>query len=85
MAAAESLKVALEPFTTVASIDKLYTEISALAEVTKNILIIVQNQEQFTKEQDAKMNIIAKELEKQSRRIYDISGTVKARTEAISS
>jgi len=85
MAAAESLKVASEPFTTAVSIDKLYTEISALAEVMKNILIIVQNQEQFIKGQDTKMNIIVKELKKQSRRIYDISGTVEAQTKAISS
>jgi len=77
VAAAESPKVAPETSTgstTAVSIDKLRTEISALAEAMKNIPIIVQNQEQF-----------AKELEKQSKRIYDISGTVETRTEAISS
>ena len=91
-AAAESPKVASEPSTTAASVDKLRTEISALAEAMKNIPVIAQNQEQlvrrqeqFAKGQDAKMNIIAEELEKQSRRINDISGTVEARTEAISS
>jgi len=36
-------KVALETSTTAASIDKLHTEISALAEAMKNIPIIVQN------------------------------------------
>jgi len=46
---------------------------------------LVRRQEQFAKGQDAKMNIIAEELEKQSRRINDVSGTVEARTEAISS
>jgi len=81
----ESSKVTSEPSITVASIDKLCTEISALVEVMKNIPIIIQNQEQFTKGQDTKMNIIAKELEKQSRRIYNISGMVEIRTEAISS
>jgi len=40
-AAAESPKVASEPSTTTASIDKLRTEISALAEAMKNLPIIV--------------------------------------------
>jgi len=91
-AAAESPKVAPETSTTAASIDKLRTEIAVLAEAMKNIPIIAQNQEHlvrrqeaFAKGQDAKMNIVAGELEKQSRRINDISGTVETRTEAISS
>jgi len=40
VAAVKSLKVASETLTTVASIDKLYTEISVLAEVMKNPSII---------------------------------------------
>ena len=40
VAAMKSLKVASETLTTVASIDKLYTEISVLAEVMKNPPII---------------------------------------------
>jgi len=63
----------------------LRTEILALAEAMKNIPIIAQNQEQlvrrqeqFAKGQDVKMNIIAEELEKQSKRINDVSRTVEA-------
>jgi len=43
MAIAESLKVAPETSTTTASIDKLHTEISTLAEAVKNLPIIAQN------------------------------------------
>jgi len=46
---------------------------------------LFRRQEQFAKGQDAKMNIIVEELKKQSKRINNVSKTVEARTEAISS